>query len=141
MGHDASGHRAYAFSAKSFWCISSEFLSSAERVSSSTAFLRSSSVSSCTEGQPMVDEEDIKQSRDLSVFLERESHQRRERSATKMKAYLLMTLMEKTSVTDFVYKVICVRWGGGYGRNAVGEVGRCWLTSAGVDCESHGGDW
>jgi len=39
-GHDEKGHITYAFSAKSFWCISSAFLSPAERVSSSAAFLR-----------------------------------------------------------------------------------------------------
>ena len=49
-----------------------------------------------------------------------------------------MTVMEETSITDSVCEIVCVGWGGGYGRNAVAEVGRCRLTRAGVGCESHG---
>lgn len=56
-----------------------------------------------------------------------------------MKTHMLMTLVEETSVTDSVRKVICVGRSRGYGRDAVGEVGwGCWLSSAGVGCEGHG---
>ena len=51
---------------------------------------------------------------------------------------MLMTLVEEMSITDSVCKVICVGRGRGYGRDAVGEVGGCWLSSAGVGCEGHG---
>ena len=72
-GEDVNGHRTYAFSAESFWYISSEFLSSAERVSSSAAFLRSRSASCCERGQPMVDGEDIKECRPVCISSEGES--------------------------------------------------------------------
>lgn len=93
-----------------------------------------------SEGQPTADGEGVEEWRDLSVFLESSGHQRRGVECDeKMKAHMLMTLLEETSVTDSVWEVVCVGLGRGYGRDAVGEVGGCWLSSAGVGSKSHGG--